>query len=77
MCKYNEAMRKSIILYDYVCVLFSSFSLNFSYVVKPDVGPELDVPGRAMLVWPQLLENPAGNLIEFPTTTIGSSNVSH
>lgn len=61
----------------YNVLAFPPFSLNFSYVVKPDVGPELDVPGRATLVWPQLLENPEGNLIEFPTTTIGSSNVSH
>ena len=49
--------------------------LNFSYVVMPDFGAELSVPGTATLVWPNLLQNVEGNLIEFPTTTIGNSHV--
>ena len=51
--------------------------LNFSYVVKVDVGAKLSVPGRATLVWPHILDSTRrdGNLVEFPTTTIGSSHV--
>ncbi len=57
---------------------FASFysSLNFSYVVTSDIGSELSVRGNAMLVWPHVLETIEDNMIEFPTTTIGSSYVS-
>ena len=72
-------LKKNLYYYspiDYYLTFVPFSSLNFSYILTPYSGVVASVPATATLVWPRLLDNVKGNILEFPTTTIGSSSVS-
>ena len=58
------------------CVLGVRCRLNFSYVLTPSSGAEVSIPATATLTWPRVLDVPEGNIVKFPSTTIGSFSVS-